>query len=135
MAGEELDSEALRLEIEQLQKQRDQYFSLGFLPQKRPLLLAVVEVFAALGSVAALISILMHGVGWVSAAFIVAGAWVLYSERQRTSTTEFLRKEYRVADSRLEELKYELGKRNVNLAAAEADWLELLHGKKTPTQP
>lgn len=133
MAGD-LDTEALKREIEQLQMRRDQYFSLGFLPQKRPILFAVFEVFCALGGVAALISILMHGVGWVSAAFIVAGAWVLYSERQRTSTIEFLRKEYRVADSRLEELKCELSKRNVDLAAAEADWLELLHGKKTPTQ-
>lgn len=132
MAGEDLDTEALKREIEQLQKRRDQYFNLGFLPQKRPTLIAVFEVFAALGGVAALISILMHGVGWVSAAFIVAGAWVLYSERQRTSTTEFLRKEYRVADSRLEELKYELGKRNMDLAASEADLLELIHGTKTP---
>jgi len=119
MAGEDLSTEALKSEIERLQKSRDEYFRLGFLPQKRPVLIAIIEVAAALGGVSALISILMHGIGWISATFIAAGAWVLYSERQRTSTRDFLRQEYRAAEAKLEKMKYELGKRTADLASAD----------------
>lgn len=135
MSGDDLEIEELRREIEGLQQKRDEYFRLGFLPQKRANLVAVAELCAVFGGLSALISILMHGVGWISAIFIVAGAWVLYIERQRNSTRDFLRNEYRKADAKLEDLKYELGKRTVDLASSEAAWLDLLHGGKTSGNP
>lgn len=130
-----MSTDELQKKIAEAQLNRDKYFDLGFAPRKRDSLLATIEVVFALGGMAGFISILMHGIGWVSSVFVAGGAWVLYSEKQRLSTRDFFRSEYRLADSRLEELKHELSRREESLETSEAEWMELLHGRTPPRNP
>lgn len=123
-----MDKQAVRKckdEIEKLEKYKDACYQGGFVDRVGYVTIAL-NLIGLIGGMGSVVSILQHGINWVSAGLLALGAYVFFRERSRERSIEFCRDEYRKAAAQLEDLEREYKNLTYDPLQFERDMQELL---------